>query len=275
MGKIKIIADSTSYIPREYAEKKDIKVIPLSYMFEDQTYNEGYAGEFDEYFTRLKNSDSFPMTSQPSTGEILNAFEEGLEENDKIIAIFLSSELSGTYNNALIARDMLDRKEDIAVIDSRLSVAAMRFLIEEALQLIEEGEDFDYIVKHLNEIKNNVIAHVTTGSLEYLGRGGRLSNLQYKVGNLLNIKPIIELSDGELKLVDKVHGRKKAINNIIDRVNKDVKRIAICHILYREDAKKFKEVLSEQFPNAYITIEDIGPVIGSHLGPESIGICYY
>ncbi len=277
MEKIKIITDSTAYLTKEYADNENITIVPLSYLFEEKSYKEGYSGEFEEYFKKLKSSNSFPTTSQPATGDLFNAFEDAIKEYDKVIGIFLSSKLSGTYNNASLAREMIesDRKEDIYVIDSELSVAALRFLIEDAVSMIEQGKECNEIINHINKRKNDVNVYLTTGSLEYLSRGGRLSSLEYKVGNLLKIKPIIELKDGELGLIDKVHGKKKALNNIMDRVHEDVKRITICQILCMDEAHIIREKLLEKFPHAKVTIEDIGPVIGSHLGPETVGICYY
>lgn len=275
MGKrIKIITDSTCYISKEDAEKNDITVVPLKYIFDDVTYEEGYAGEFDEYFIKLRDTELFPTTSQPSTGELLIAFEEALKEYDKVIGIFLSSKLSGTYNNAVLVKEMLEN-ENIAIIDSNASVASLRFMVEDASNMAKNGVEFEEIVKHIEKKKEEIQVYLTTESLEYLSRGGRLSTLEYKVGNVLKIKPIVELREGQLNLIDKVRGRKKAINKIIGFVDDNVKDIRICHILNHEEALVLKDKLEKEFPNSKVSIEEIGPVIGSHLGPETIGICFY
>ena len=169
---------------------------------------------------------------------------------------------------------MLENKS-ITIIDSLCSVASMRFLIEDAIEMIKEGKASKEIEEHINTKKMNFQVYLTTESLEYLSRGGRLSSAQATVGNLLNIKPIIQLKDGELGLIEKVRGKNKAISTIINKVYQEVKKIGICHILNYDEAEKMKINLEEKFPHAIITVEEIGPVIGSHLGPGAIGICFY
>ena len=275
MPKIKIITDSTSYLTNQYVENEKITVVPLNYVFGDETEKEPFQGEFNEFYNKLSTTKLFPTTSQPSTGEFFHAYKKAFEDGyDEIIAILLSSKLSGTYNSAVLARNMLENKS-ITIIDSLCSVASMRFLIEDSVKMIKEGKSSKEIVEYINKKKMNIQVYLTTETLEYLSRGGRLSTVQATVGNLLKIKPIIQLKDGELGLVEKVRGKNKAISTIINKVHSDVEKIGICHILNYKEAEKLKVSLDEKFPQAIISIEEIGPVIGSHLGPGAIGICFY
>ena len=123
-------------------------------------------------------------------------------------------------------------------------------------------------------MKDNMSINLTVDSLEYLKRGGRLSNMQAIIGTLLNIKPIISLTGGELLATDKVRGKKKALDNMISKIPKGVKTIGVDHVENLAEAEKVKAMLEEKFSNADITIGEIGPVIGAHLGPKSLGICY-
>ncbi len=274
MKKIKIITDSTSYISKEYVEKENISVVPLNYIFDGETFKEGFKGEYDDFFIKLSNSKLFPTTSQPSAGDFYEVFKEVIIEYDEVIAILLSSKLSGTYNSAVLAKEMLG-DERITIIDSETSASNLRFLIEDAVEMAKENKSAKEIEEFINNKKKNMYVFFTTGTLEYLSRGGRLTSIQSVVGNLLNIKPIIELVDGELKLLEKIRGKNKAISKILSFINKDVKKISICHILNIEEAVSLKAILKERYPNATITIDDLGPVVGSHLGEKTIGVCFY
>ncbi|MEY8415684.1 DegV family protein [Tissierella praeacuta] len=275
MSKIKIITDSTAYITKEYAERENITIVPLNYVFGEETGKDPFPGEFDEFYNKLQNTKLFPSTSQPAVGEFLDAFNKAFNEGyDEIIAILLSSKLSGTFNSAMLAKDMLEYKK-ITIIDSLTTVSNMKFLVEDAVEMVKQGKTWDDIEIYLNTKKTNINIYLTTDTLEYLRRGGRLSTVQATLGNLLNIKPIIELKDGELKLLEKLRGRNKVISAIIDRIPSNVNKIGICHVLNKEDAEKIKDLLKEKFPNAIIIIDELGPVIGSHLGPKGIGVCFY
>jgi len=274
MAKIKIIADSTSYLEKEYIANKNITIVPLNYVFGGESFVEGLKGEFEEFYTKLRDTKLFPKTSQPSTGEFLEAFNKAFETYDEIMVIVLSSKISGTYSNAILAKNMLEDKK-ITIIDSETTVSNLRSLIENMVSMVEENKTSEEIEQFINQKKKEMKIFVTTNTLEYLSRGGRLSSVQSSIGNLLNIKPIIELKDGKLELLEKVRGHQKAIASIIDKIPEDVMEISICHILFEEQALDVKRSLEEKFPNITITVDEIGPVIGAHLGPETLGVCFY
>lgn len=273
MTKIKIITDSTAYLTKEYANEENISIVPLNYVFGEETGKEAFPGEFEDFYNKLENTKLFPTTSQPSAGEFVAEFNKSFEEGyDEIIAIVLSSKLSGTYNSALLAKNMLEDKK-VTIIDSQNAAANMRFLVEDAVEMVKSGKSSKEIEEHLNKKKANMIIYLTTESLEYLSRGGRLSSIQSKLGNLLNIKPILELKNGELALLEKLRGKNKALKAMIDKIPQDTKQISICHILNKDGAEKLREILKEKFPHIEIQIDELGPVIGAHLGPKGIGIC--
>ncbi|HHV26878.1 MAG TPA: DegV family protein [Tissierellia bacterium] len=273
MNKIKIITDSTSYIDKDYALEKDISIIPLSYTFEGETYKEGFTGEFDDFFERLSKSKDFPVTSQPSTGDFLKEYEEALKKYDEIVVLTISSKLSGTYNNALLARSMSE-EDRIFVVDSKQAASNLKILVEDAIDMIESGKNREEIISHIVEKEKRMAIYFTVGTLEYLKRGGRLSAISSIIGSVLNIKPIISFKDGELGLLEKTRGKNKAVKKIIETIPSDVKRIGVCHILNYDEAVSLKEKLIEEFPKALITIDELGPIVGAHLGPETIGVCY-
>ncbi len=273
MSKIKVITDSTSYITKEYAEENDITVIQLNYTFDGETQIEGHPGEFNDFFDKLSKSKSFPNTSQPAVGSFVEAYEKALINYDEILVLPFSSKLSGTYNSACMAKKMVDENR-IKVVDTLQAVGNLKFLIEDAVEMIKKGFKIDEIVQSINGQKKRMEIYLTIDTLEYLRRGGRLSGIQSAIGTVLNIKPIIELNNGQLQLLEIVRGKKKAFNKLLDKVPAYAKKISISHIFNSEAALEFKNILEEKCTNAIVTIDEIGPVIGGHLGPKGIGVCF-
>ena len=164
--------------------------------------------------------------------------------------------------------------DKISVIDSETSVSNLRFLVEIAWELAQEGKSRHEIVEAIMKEKENAGIRLTVDNLDYLRKGGRLTGAQAFIGSMLNIKPIIALTEGKLIPIEKVKGKKKAIKSMISSIPDNVKKISICHVSNMEEAEKIKEILQKKYQNASISIDELGPVIGSHLGPKAIGICY-
>lgn len=273
MSRVKIVTDSTSYIEKEYITQNDIASVPLSVIFQGTVSNEGFPGEFDSFYEKLKTSEDFPTTSQPSIQAFYDVFKPALDNGQEIITIVLSSKLSGTYNSAMAAAQMFETG-NITVIDSETCGPNLRFLVERANQLSLDGKPKSEIIDIINKEKKNTGINITVGTLEYLKRGGRLSSTQAFIGTLLSIKPIIALIDGKLEPIDKVRGKSKAIAAMISNIPNNVRRISICQIQNLEDAEEIKILLQSKFPQTEITFSELGPVVGSHLGPKALGICY-
>ncbi len=275
MSSITIVTDSTAYIESSYLQEHKIHRVPLYINFEGETTPEGLPGEFDEFYAQLETSHSFPTTSQPSTGDFIKTFEKIFEENPdgEIIALTISSKLSGTYNSACSAAEMT-APEKISVIDSLSSVANLHHLVKIAGQLIVEGHSREDIVKTLESQKKRAKVYVTVGTLNFLKKGGRLSGSQAALGSMFNIKPIITLEEGILRPIDKVRGKKKALDKMVSMIIERPTHLSICHINADDEAQSLKQKLEEKHPELSVGIEIIGPVIGAHLGPKAIGFCY-
>lgn len=275
MSLITIVTDSTAYIESSYLQEHKIHRVPLYINFEGETNPEGLPGEFDEFYAQLGNSRSFPSTSQPSTGDFIKTFEQIFEKNPRgeIIVLTLSSKLSGTYNSACSAAEMV-APEKISVIDSYSAVANLQHLVKITRGLIEEGHSREDIVKTVEAQKKRAKVYVTVGTLSFLKKGGRLSGSQAALGSVLNIKPIITLEEGVLRSIDKVRGKKKALDKMVSMIIERPTHLSICHINADDEAQSLKQKLEEKHPELSVGIEIIGPVIGAHLGPKAIGFCY-
>lgn len=273
MAKIRFVTDSTAYIEKLTAKEKEIDIVQLKVEFLGETKGEGFPGEFEEFFTKLKTAEEFPKTSQPAVGEFVHAFTEAMESGDEVIALTISAKLSGTYNSASAAAQMVN-PDKISVIDSETTAGNLKILVEMGVKLAKEGKSREEIVDLLNDQKKRTGISLTVDTLEYLKKGGRLTSTQAFIGSILNVKPVLALIDGKLEPVSKVRGKKKALEAAAERIHKDSDLIAILHICSIEEAEEVKAMIQEKHPKAEIRIEELGPVIGAHLGPKAIGICY-
>lgn len=275
MPKIKIITDSTAYIDKSFIKAHNIGIVPLAIGFGESIKDEGFPGDFDAFFDRLSKSSDFPTTSQPPVGRFVKVFENALKDGYEIIAIIMSSKLSGAFNSASTAAKIVDpTATKISIIDSLATSALLKFLIEEAVSLTKKGVPMKQIIEKIETQKRNMSARITVSTLEYLKRGGRLSTTEAVVGSLLNIKPIIGLIDGELRALNKVRGKKKVMEKMVEDIPPNTFYICICYIKIIEEIEEYKKLIQKRFPKAKIEMCEIGPVIGSHLGPEIVGIGY-
>ncbi len=276
LKKTGIVLDSTSYLEREYAEKHNIKVVPLSVNINGKVFDEGFCGEYDEIYREIVEHDGILKTSQPPFGKFIEAYQELFDEGaEQILTICFSSVLSGTANGAVLAANEFSDRT-IKVIDTYTAAGVLKNLIKESIADLEKDDDLDRIEERIKREVEKSTIDLTVLDLGYLKRGGRLSNSQALIGNLLKIKPIISLLDGGLTLTEKVRGTRKAVNTMIDKIkaqDTEPRKISIGYIKDKESVLKLRDEIEEKFPDAEVTMDEVGPVIGGHLGPGSFGIC--
>ena len=274
---IKILIDSSADLtPQEISQKKVI-MIPLQVAIQDKTYLDGINLDHDTFYNILTSSSEFPKTSQPSPQAFLEAFEEVKANNDELICILLSSALSGTYQSAKLAKDMVDY-DKIYLIDSLSAVSAIRILCDKALEMINNNIDTITIVETLNNLKGRIKIFAALNTLDYLSKGGRISKTVATIGDLTNIKPIITVSEeGKVEIAGKRLGINKSISFIKEKIDSyTVDGAYPIYSLYtygQDNLNKLEKKLTEN--NYKITSKlQVGPTIGSHLGPEAYGICF-
>lgn len=273
MNNIQIIADSTAYLEKSYCTENNIIVVPLSYVFEGETETEGFPGEFDSFFARLKTSSDFPVTSQPSVGTFKEVYENVFKEKEEIIVVTLSSKISGTYNSACLASEMVDASK-VSVVDSGQLGANIFELVKIAVKMSNDGKTREQIEEKLNDQKKRMNVRVIPETLDYLRKGGRISNIASIVGNLINLKPIIGFNEGKLEVITKARGFKKAMKLAIDDIPAEAKKIYISHVIAFDAANRLKDEIAELFPNIEVDIAEIGPIIGCHNGPGMLALVY-
>lgn len=273
--KTAVVTDSTAYIPKELREKLNIHMIPLSVIFGDETYQEEVDIEASDFYEMVKDKE-LPTTSQPSIGQFVTLFEKLREDYDAVISIHLSSGISGTYQGAVSAGDMV---EGIKVIpfDSEISAMVQGFYVLEAAEMAAAGKELEEIMGRLEEMRLSLTAYFMVDDLSHLQRGGRLSSAQALIGSLLQVKPLLHFENKLIVPFEKIRTRKKAMKRIVELLEEDAKsgdayRAAIIHANREEEAWEWKAELEEKLPNVEFMISYFGPVIGTHLGEGSMGL---
>ncbi len=275
---IKIITDSACDLPKSIIRKHNIKIVPLTVNFKEESFLDKFEITTDEFFDKLENADELPTTSQVSPGEFVSAFKENLGEEDEILGIFLAHELSGTIKSAQMAKDIIG-SDKIKIVDSRSVSLGEGILVLKAIDLVNKGTDIDEIVKVLEETTKKVKTAAAVDTLKYLEKGGRLTKKQAVIGSMLKIKPIIELRDGQVLAVDKVRGKKRVIKwieNWIDKNNYDLnnKTIILLNGRGQELHDSIKEILINKYNAKDIIESEIGSVVATHSGPGCAGLAF-
>jgi DegV family protein with EDD domain len=279
MAKIGIVTDSTAYMDRGYAEEHDIKIVPLKIIMDDVSYREGIDISNDDFYSRLKQPGVFPTTSQPSAGEFLEAYREMSERYDALISIHISAGISGTCESARSAAAEMEGYP-IEVIDSRYTAIQLFMFIDELVKGRNEGMDMDALRSMADKLiaSSNLMFLVDT--LEYLHRGGRIGGAQAFMGSMLKIKPILYI-DGTIDALEKVRGSGKAADRLVELVAEKVGgrkvRVGLVNVLaaerMNEIAGKIRAALGDGI--ASLSSSEVGPVIGCHVGPGTIGVGFF
>lgn len=276
--KTAVVTDSTAYIPKELREKWNIHMIPLSVIFENETYREEIDISAEAFCEEVKQRD-LPTTSMPPIGEFVELFEKLANEYDEVVSIHLSSGISGTFQGAVSAGEMVEGIK-VFVFDSEVSAMPQGFYALEAAKMAEQGRSGEEIIARLNEVKKSAKAYFMVDDLSHLQRGGRLSSAQALIGSLLQVKPLLHFEDKKIVPFEKVRTRKKALNRVVELLAEDAGsgeeyRAVVIHANREEEAKEWKSELEAQFPNVEFMLSYFGPVIGTHLGEGSMGMGWY
>lgn len=278
--KVKVITDSTSYIPSIIRNKYDIEIVSLSVILGNKSIKEVNIDQKTFYKT-ISESDKLPTSSQPSVGEIYDVFEKHVLNGEAIVAIFISSEMSGTYSNANLAKQMILSKYEnasIEIIDSTSNCMQLGFAVIAAARAAKAGKSLDEIV---NAAKNNINKSrflFIPDTLEYLKKGGRIGSAASLIGSILRIKPILTVKNKKTCVFSKVRTKKRAIAAMVETLLEDSRKhglenVVVHHINCEEEAKKLANLISDKIGKV-VDICSIGPVIGLHVGPGALGIVY-
>ncbi|MDU2491974.1 MAG: DegV family protein [Clostridium celatum] len=275
MEKIKIITDSTLDLPSDLIKEKNIEVLPLLINFGEESYLDGVEINTREMLDRIERENILPTTAQVTPNRFEEVFKKYLDEGYKIVTLVLSSEMSGTYQSACIAKNMLDT-DDIVVIDSRNVTSGLGVLALKACEFRDNGDNIFEIEEKIKNIIPKIKSSLSFESLDNLVRGGRLSKTAGAIGSVLGLRLILEVKDGQMSVKDKVRGSKKALKKVIsdfENGNVDINSpIVLLEILNEEIYLGLKKYLEEN--NIKYIDAKVGCTVGIHSGTRACGLFF-
>ncbi|MDF2840824.1 MAG: hypothetical protein K0Q99_1596 [Clostridia bacterium] len=275
---IRIITDTMCDVPKDWAEKYNIRVMPLTVHFGEASYKDGVNITMQEFYSKLEASENLPTTSQVPPIEFLDAFNDELNNGNDIICINGSSQLSGTYNSALLAKNQLE-SDKIHVIDSEGVTLGAGLLAIKAARLAEQGMISTEIVNEIRESVKRMKYFYIVDTLKYLHKGGRISLSTSVIGSILNIKPILTIKGGKLEMLDKSRGIKKAIAETFDIIKEngwtlENKVVGINHTNSLENLGLLEAYLKKEYHVREIIVGEVGSVVATHAGPGAVAIYF-
>lgn len=278
MKEIVIYSDSTCDLSDELIKENNIKILPLYVTFDQEVYKDRIDLNPEELYKKVEQKNKLPKTSTASVGDFIKLFEEETKDGNELIMFTIGSGFSSTYQNALLAKDTMNT-DKVEIIDSQNLSTGVGLQVLKACKLKNEGKSIEEIKEELSKITPKVRSKFAVESLEYLHKGGRCSGASRLFGTLLQIKPVIGVTDGKMDVEVKTRGKRKALEymltDIIEKKGQvDEDCIMITHTYADAEAEELKARLSEEFPNAKIEITNAGCVISSHCGKGTIGILY-
>ena len=276
---VRIITDSAADLePREY-ETLNVTCIPLSVFIGENEYQENVNLSKEQFYNLLAETGEFPKTAQATPQILLDLFTDAKKAGDEAVYITLASALSGTYQTALAAKEIVE-SDDCYVVDSQNATGGQRMLVEYAAKLRDEGKTAAEIVAGVEALRDRIVLFACIDTLEYLYRGGRISHTVYKLGTLAQVKPIIRVSeDGHIEVPAKAMGMRKGMEFLCKRLeaHKPDSDFPL-YVMYTADRTN-GETLAQKVRDMGYDVPDsriinVGAAIGSHIGPNACGLVY-
>lgn len=277
--KITLITDSTCDLKPEFLANEGIPFAPLKVLFGEKVFVDKIDLTNAEFYEKMRSSKELPTTSQVNPGEFYELFSKELEAGNQVIGVFLSSELSGTYNSAVVAKEMLGN-DNIFLIDSRTVSFALGLLVIRLKSKIDSGATAEEVIDYSKKLVGSSQLYGMLDTLENLKKGGRLSSGTAMIGKMLNLKPIIEVKEGVVNVAEKARGSRKGLTWMIEQLakaypNGKIDEMAVAHANSPEKVSDLKQLLLERFEIGTIHEIEIGSVVGTHAGEGAVGITYY
>ena len=279
LAKVFVVTDSTADIPKDLERALGITVVPLKVHIQEKTYLDGETITPVEFYEKLKEADHLPTTSQPSPLDFVQTYQRLATEKDaKIISIHLSAALSGTVQSAQLAKGMVNEEGiEVTVFDTKKASYSIGIIVVAVAEAIKQGKTYEELISLTNDLINQTEVYFMVDTLTYLQKGGRIGKAASLFGSLLNIKPILTLNEqGEVFPIDKVRGTNKALQKIIQLLSNYAGdapvRLGISHAVNESQALMLSEMIKEKLDVTDFVLTEIGPVIGTHVGPGTIAV---
>jgi len=286
MNKVAIVTDTSVSIPKELTQEYGIQVVPLLLHLDNKTYRDTVDIKTpDELFELVKKSSKFPTTSTPPPGEFAEVYRQLSQKVGNILTITISSVLSGCFDSASQAREIIKSELpdiNIEVFDSKTTVGAMGLMVLAAARAAAAGQDMDAVVKVAEDIRSKVNLLYVFDTLDYLAKSGRISKAAALAGNMLNMKPITEISTslGRPFVVARPRTKKKALQALLEIVKQrvgttDSLHVVVEHTCAPEEAARLKEIVLDQFNCTEVLLCEYNPIASLIVGPGVVGLDFY
>jgi len=272
MERVRIVTDSTSDIPADLAGRLGITVVPAYVQVEGQSLRDGVQITRAEFYRRLPGLTRIPTTSVPPAHEFAAAFRSLVGQADAVVAPLVSNKLSGMLNTARLGSREVPEIE-VHLVDSTQVAMGLGWQAVVAAEAAAARKGVDEIISLIRQVQPRVRLYALLDTLEYLHRSGRVAWARAAAAQLLNIKPLLEVRQGEVIMIGKVRTRNKAIERLLEMVSDlgPLERLAVVHT-QAPDVESFRVRLGDLFPVEQIVVSDVGPIVGTHVGPGALGI---
>ncbi len=273
---VKVITDSTADLPPALAEELGITVVPLNVHFGTEVYRDGVEITADEFYRRLVTASRLPTTSQPTPGDFLSAYDEMGQTTDEILSVHISAKLSGTMNSATQALEEYGGACRIEIIDSLQGSMGLGMLAIAAAEAARRGDSLDDVVTETRATISKVGFIGLLDTLEYLEKGGRIGKAQAFMGSLLRIKPLLTIRDGEAHPLERARTRAKGVDRMCELVQAEMplKDLAVVYTTTPDEARALAQRLQPHLPQGEVILSQVGPVVGTYLGPGVLGVAF-
>lgn len=280
MSKIALVTDSTTYMPPELVKKYNISIAPQVLIWGDQTYKDGVDIESREFFTRLKTAKVMPSTSQVAVISFQEVFQDLVDKGFEVLALLVSSKLSGTIQSALQARDLMSTARDkVHVVDSQSVAMALGFQVLAVARAIEDGATLEEAIALAERSYEYTGVCFAVDTLEFLHRGGRIGGAQRFLGTMLNMKPILAIQDGRVEGIDRIRTKSKAHDRVLELTVEKIAgrtpvRLATLHANAAEDAQALLTRAKQALNPVESVFTEVSPTVGTHAGPGTVGLAF-
>ncbi len=267
-----VVTDSTADLPAALAESRSISVVPLTVTIEGQTYADGVEISAAEFYRRNASA----TTSQPSPAAFAETYRRLLEDHDEVVSLHISARLSGTYSAAVQGAEMLDQGR-VRVVDTGLVSMPLGLAALVAAEMAAAGEPAEAVERKVGEVCREANVYFVVATLENLRRGGRIGGAAALLGSVLQVKPVLTIRDGEVAPMERVRTQERAIGRLVELVRSADRGSGICaivgHAAAGEQAERIAEAIEPVCDS--LLLQPLGPVVGAHAGPGTVGVgCY-
>jgi DegV family protein with EDD domain len=277
MNKLHIVTDSMAHIPEALCQEYQIKVVPLPYVWDEETYFDFDIGPRD-FYARLRTSETIPQTSGPPPALFKEQYEDLGRNGKPVLAITVGEVFSSTFKAANLAKEMVPDIQ-VTVVSSDSNTMAHGYQVLAAARAAREGKDLDEILTILKRLKLSSGVVFASPHIEYLKRGGRINHIQYFFASTLNLIPIMEIKDSPIKAVERIRHIKRVIPRLMDLVSQRLDkgrplRMAVIHADAEAQAWELAKQVRQRFSPDELITSEITPVLGTHAGPDALGLVY-